>query len=289
MDDILERARKPRTPRDLLRFAHWAYYRWGPTLKPRHVARCAVAASRAALAARSYRLLDEQELVASRRSDTVFVFGTGRSLLDISAEEWARIGHEQTIAFGEFHRQQRVHVDYHLVNEVGDPGAYGASLRENPFYADTILVVQRGWLAYRGNEMIGRRLLPPGARVFRYRRVGRWDYAQPTTALRDGLAHGFNSSFDAVNLALLLGWRRVVLTGVDLYDRRYFHLGADETQPDSDRFAAGAEARFRGADHIVELYRRWRAHAESLGVELLVHNPRSLVAEALDVFSWEHA
>lgn len=287
MDERLARAQRPRTPRDVLRFAHWAFHRWGPPLRPAHVLRCAVAEARSAIGARSYRMLDASSLLETRRSETVFIFGTGRSLLDITPEEWSRIAKEQTIAFGEFHRQPRVRVDYHLVNEVGDPDDYSRSIAENPLYRGTVFVIQGGWLAYRGNDIVGRRLLPRDAPVFRYRRTGRWDFAMPTESLAQGLAHGFNSSFDAVNLALLLGWRRIILTGIDLYDRRYFHLGADETQPDPHLTVPEPDALFRGADAIVELYGRWRAYASGRGVELLVYNPRSLLAKSLDIFTWD--
>lgn len=182
-------AEQPLWPRRLLRRLHHAWYEWGPVLSPRHQARLANVAARNALNRRAYRELSATELRETRRSDTVFILGSGRSVLDITDDEWDRIAAEQTIAFGEFHRKRLVRVDYHLINEVAHPEAYTKSIRENPTYDDAIFVVQGGWMAYRGNELIGRRLLPRARRVYRYRRYARWQYADPSDSLRRGVVH----------------------------------------------------------------------------------------------------
>src|SRR5689334_17862866 len=50
----------------------------------------------------AYRELDEQGLVAARRSDTVFVFGSGYSLNSITPDEWAAIARHDTFGFTAF-------------------------------------------------------------------------------------------------------------------------------------------------------------------------------------------
>jgi hypothetical protein len=272
-------------PRRLLQKLHHGLYEWGPVLAPRHQVRLADVALRNALFRRAYRTLSEPELLATRRSDVAFVLGSGRSVLEVAPDEWERILGQQTIAFGSFHRKQLVRVDYHLVNEVADAEEYGRSIAANPLYRDTVFVVQGGWLAHRGNEIVGRRRLPTGSRVFRYRRVARWRYAPPSESFADGIVHGFNSSVDAANLALLMGWRTIVFLGVDLFDRQYFFLEAGESTPGSGE----ATQTFTGADHLIDLYRRWRALLEPRGVRLLVHNESSLLSQVLDTFSWDDA
>ena len=46
---------------------------------------------------------------------------------------------------------------------------------------------------------------------------------------------------------------------------------------------------FPTAADVVELFRRWHRLLEPDGVELAVYNPRSLLADALPVFSWSVA
>jgi hypothetical protein len=266
-------------------------------LKPREFREDGGAWLRDRLNRRRYRTLDERELLATRTSDTAFVFGSGRSVLEITPDEWERIAGCNTVTFSEFHRQSFVRADYHMVGEVADePGQdhvrglaeYAGRLRENPLYARTVLFLQEGWLARSSNELVGYRLLRPDARLFRYRRANRGVAAPPTRSFRNGLTHGWNSSISATNIALLLGFRRIVLAGVDLYDRGYFWLAPGERRDNLPSDDAVAES-FPTADGVVELFGHWRALLEPEGVELAVYNPRSLLAETLPVFAWSQA
>lgn len=254
-------------------------------LTPRNLARLAFLDARAHARSRRYRILSEAELLATRTSDTAFVFGSGRSLLDVSPDEWEAIGACNTISLREFPRQRWVRADYHVTSEVDFPDEYARRIRENPLYADTVFVVQEGLRAERGNELIARGLLPHGARVFRFRRTPPWRSGPPSRTIGDGLVHGPSSIFDATNLAYVLGFRRIVLAGVDLYDRGYFWLGEGE-QRGYEKPAAREAAGFIGADAIVALMASWRDVLERDGVELAVSNPRSLLAAHLPVFSF---
>jgi hypothetical protein len=255
-------------------------YAW---LAPRHLARLGVLYARDRAGRRHYRLLSDAELVATRTSDTAFVFGSGRSLVDVGDTEWEAIARFNTISLREFPRQAWVRADYHLTSEVDFLDEYAARLRENPRYAETVFVVQGGLLAQRGNELIGRRLLPPGARVYRFRRRSRGEAAPPSQSLAAGVVHGYSSIFDAVNLAYLLGFRRIVLAGVDLYNKEYFWLEPGETR-DYEKGDIRSSDAFAGARGIVDMMGDWHDVLARDGVTLFVHNPRSLLAERLPVF-----
>jgi hypothetical protein len=233
-----------------------------------------------------YRELSEAELLATRRSDTAFIFGSGSSLNAIRADEWRAIARCATVSFRDFPRQSFVRADYHLTGEVDSLDEYASRLRENPLYRDTVFVVQEGWRAFNGNNLLGRNLLPVGARVFRYTRTARGRQAPPTSAFRDGLVHGFGSVFPTTNFAYLMGFRRIVLAGVDLNDKRYFWLAPGELR-DVEKPGLTVESRFTGADDIVALMGLWRARLEREGVALSVLNPRSLLAGVLPVFTFD--
>jgi hypothetical protein len=260
-----------------------------------HVARAAARPSFAARAGRAYaseragrstyRVLAAAELLATRSADTAFVFGSGKSLLDIGPAEWELIAEQDTVSFSEFPRQRFVRADYHMIGEVVHPEAYAKRIRENPLYADTVFLVQRGALAEMSNVIVGRRLLPPHARIFRYRRLARGRYAPPSRSLDAGLVHAWNSSISATNFAVAMGYSRVVLTGVDLYDREYFWLPDGARRETIPEGSTPADL-FNMSRPVVELFANWRAVLEQEGVQLLVYNPRSLLAEVLPVFSW---
>lgn len=250
-------------------------------------------------ARRRYRLLGEEELPRSRRSDTVFVFGSGASLNEIAADEWDEIARHDTLGFNWWVHQRFVRTDYHLIRGIPDTdldpavwrpqvAEYFRLLRENPFFDRTIFLVHSGFRAINGNRAIGYRLLPERNRVFLWRsslRVG-----PPSRSFREGLVHGQSTIQECINFAYLLGWKRIVLAGVDLYDRRYFWLSPDETRSvDERRGADAAEPHVQAAMGLVATLAEWHAWLHASGVELEVHNSRSLLAEALPVYSGTRA
>jgi hypothetical protein len=241
-----------------------------------------------AIGRRRYRVLSEAELLATRTSDTAFVFGSGRSLVDISPEEWERIAACNTVSLREFPRQRFVRADYHMTGEVDDLDSYARRIRENPLYRDTIFLVQGGWFAESGNALVGRALLPPGSRIFRYSRTSRGLYSPPSRTFQEGFVHGYNSIVSATNFAILMGWRRIVLAGVDLYNKEYFWLPKGETRA-YEKPGIVASSLFTSHELTIEMLGRWRRELEPEGIQLLVYDPRSLLARELPVLSWDEA
>jgi len=252
-----------------------------------------------------YPTLDESQLRRRSRSETCFIFGSGQSLDEITAAEWQAISRHNTMAFNYFMRSRFVRVDIHLVGEIVSPdGAapsvwrpfireYGTLIEENPFYADTILGVQEGLRAYQSNRLVSSGVLRPGRELFRYRRIGRGEQRAPSAALSDGLVHGAGTLVGCVNLAVILGFREIVLAGVDLYDRRYFgghtelsmYSASDsDALAATDRFDQGqSEAPHLTANTMVRYLDDWRSRLAARGTTLSVYNPRSLLAQVLPV------
>lgn len=242
-----------------------------------------------------YRFLSEDELRASRTSNTVFIFGSGWSLNEIPAEHWRHFEEHQTIGLNEFVRQDFVRTDYHFVREISADDLRPASwrpvlewyfpqARENPHYRETTFVVQTGFNAINGNRAIGLGLLPPDRPIFLYR--SKPGQAEFSWSFDQGLAHPHSTLEDCVNFAVLAGWKRIVLVGVDLYDRRYFWLGRDETRPeDVTRGARFDTPHSRAGTGMIATLAEWRAMLEPEGFELWVYNPRSLLAEIMPVYT----
>jgi hypothetical protein len=242
----------------------------------------------------AYRHVSEQELRARRRSDTVFVFGSGASLNEIGDEEWALISAHDTFGFNWWVHQRFLRTDYHLVRGIADSdldpavwrpqlAEYFRLVRDNPLFDETLFLVHGGFRALTGNRALGLGYLPAGRPVFRWRtsiRVG-----PPSRSFREGLVHGQSTIQETINAAYLLGWRRIVLAGVDLYDRRYFWLAPDETRPlDRGRGATAADRHVQATMGLVDTLASWRTWLAREGVELEVLNPRSLLAGPLAVY-----
>jgi hypothetical protein len=203
----------------------------------------------------------------------------------VGAQEWERIARCDVISLREFPRQRWVPARFHITGEIDFVEEYAQRVRDNPLYDGAVHIVQEGWLAVAANELVGRRLLPANRPLFRFRRRSRSHYEAPGRSFRDGIVHGWNSITDAVNIAYLLGYRRIVLAGVDLYNKEYFWLEPGETRTyEKEGIVAGQP--FTSHEQTIDLMARWRAELMRDGVSLEVYNPRSLLAGPLPVFSW---
>jgi hypothetical protein len=257
---------------------------------------------------RRYVVLDEAKARAARRSDRVFIFGSGASMNDIPDEEWTAMAQHDTFGFNAFYNQRWVRVDFHLIRG----GTYGAlfpvararELRQeldgNPLYADTVFVLQEEYLGHYANFIVGRGVLPRGQRLLRYRTL--FGTGPASRRLADGIRHAPGTLMDAVNVAYCLGWKEIVLVGVDLYDSRYFWLPPDQTltyTADGTNVVPGTVNTMRGntaqdthntvRGGVIDVMAEWRRQLDEDGVRLSVYNPRSLLAGTLPVFEWAEA
>jgi hypothetical protein len=242
---------------------------------------------------RAYAFLSEDELRRTRRSDTAFIFGSGASLNELTSDEWEDFERHDTIGFNWFVRQEFVRCDYQLIRGIPDTDlsrqVWEPQVREyfqlacdNPRFARTIYLVQTGFRATNGNRAIGYRLLPASNPVFLWRT--RTDRDAAGASFTEGLTHGVSTLQETVNFAYVLGWRRIVLVGVDLYDRRYFWLPGDRARPvDEQRGAEAGDT--HSASGVIDRLGVWRERFAEDGVELLVYRSESLLSRVLPVYA----
>lgn len=271
----------------------------------RHKAVRAVLWAQDRLAARRYEELRPEEVAQRRRSDTVFVFGSGYSLNELTPAEWRHISEHDVFGFSGFIYQRWVRVDFHLIRSwtffrerarlLQQAVVYAGYLRDNPFFANSVLFLQREFSAEFSNMFTAARLLNPGTRVCRYHAAHRVD-DMPSQRWSDGVMRDLGTLATAVNVAYLLGWKKIVLVGVDLYDSRYFWgpptatLQADDTgdyrkvTEDTDRGVPWHQPHNTTQYGVIDIFRQWAALFESRGVQLTVYNPRSLLAGPLRVY-----
>ncbi len=273
---------------------------------------CAYAWASNRLAAGRYHALDVETVYGRKKSDTIFVFGSGYSVNDITSEQWAVICQHDTLGFNWFMRQDFIPLDYHLGRELHRPRlgrrasraiiAEYADLLEKSVHQATTLILQGGWSAAGMNMVVGSRRLTRGRALYRFRNT---PPPGPSHSLQRGLVHQLGTLSDAVNFAYLGGWRHIVLVGVDLYDHRYFWLPPDELREDyakhimytlqekgPDQTTRTVKRRPRLDDvhstarnGIVDLMADWDARMPHS--TLWVLNPRSLLAEVLPAYEIE--
>jgi hypothetical protein len=248
---------------------------------------------------RRYDALTEDGLRATRRSDRVFIFGSGYSINAITAAEWEEIGAHDTFSFNYFPHQRFVRADYHMIGELvtgndlrrseWEPALreYARLVAENPLYERTVVLLQAGWSAFQSNRMVALELLRPGTRIFRYRRTARGVYRPPSSSFAEGLVHGAATLVGCVNFAVLMGWREIVLAGVDLADSRYFWLPYDATRADMVGVVPHDQP-YPMVQPLIAHLAQWVPLLGARGIRLSVYNPRSLLAAVMPVFRGGH-
>lgn len=238
-----------------------------------------------------------EALDLKRKSDTIFVFGSGYSVLDISEAEWDFISQHNTLSFNWFIYQQFVPVDYHVVRETYSyvktlkdlkraVRHYAETLVGNPNYDDTVLFIQKGKAATSGNCMIADGLVPPGRTISRFVTKSRGTYEPPSKDPdSEGLVHGPGTLIDSLNLAIYGGWKDIVLVGVDLYDRRYFWLGRDESNGGRDAEQGVDVVHNTTKNGVIDHVAKWHRLLAAEGRGISVYNPKSLLADEVPVYS----
>lgn len=250
-----------------------------------------------------YQKLGETEMLASKTSDTVFVFGCGYSLNDITKEEWKHITSHDTVGFNGFVYEKWINVRYHLIKGWNE-GSFGTAkvqaeefmevLSNNPLYDDTIFFIQDEHYAEFCNTLVGERYLPEGTKYYPYTTIR--GEGPPTTALSEGLRFFSGTLSIALNTAICMQWKHIVLTGIDLYDNRYFWLAEDETigvdyesgrrfpHKENDRGIRYDQTHSTVANGVVDLVGGWKDFLDERGIALSVYNPKSLLTQILPVY-----
>jgi hypothetical protein len=80
-----------------------------------------------------------------------------------------------------------------------------------------------------------------------------------------------------------MGWRQIVLVGIDLYDKRYFWLPPNEMRT-YEKSNMTLTSSFICSEKIISMLGSWGKELKSKGIELTVFNPKSLLADVLPKF-----
>lgn len=242
---------------------------------------------------RYYQYLNEKQVFEIKKSDTIFIFGSGFSIRDIQKEEWQFFENHNTLSFNWFIYQKFCQMDYHLVRETYAAANtyerilkvcthYADIIKNNSFYSNTALLIQKGWKASAGNIMLGNKLLKKDSRIYRFNTTTRGGNALPSDQLSKGLAHAIGTLCDAVNFAIIGGWKNIVLVGVDLYDMRYFWLG--ENEHNAGRGSSVSEKHNTAKNGVILLMERWQEFVGPDNHQMYVYNPKSLLNTVLPIY-----
>lgn len=249
----------------------------------------------------NWDLLDINEI--KRTSETVFVMGSGYSINSIDKSEWINFKKQgEILSFNLFFKGQFVPIDYQIVRELGRRITHSPLIHKmrkrldecysemvtNPCFSDAKYFVLNDPKAANINLSLY------SLNVFNGTEICFFENLQDETIQGEKIGlpskditkipHNGATLFDAINIAYILGYKKIVLVGVDLYDRRYFWLNEDETlQGDKDRGASHKDIHAT-SNFVLKTMDKWNEYLESEGVELYVYNPKSLLNGVLPLY-----
>ena len=229
-----------------------------------------------------------------KKSNTIFIFGSGWSINEITRKNWSQMSKHNTLSFNWFIYQSFINIDFHLIrgtfyhvkkwdDALKVNQLYSDIISSNKFYSDTNFFIQEGKTALAGNMILGEKMLPHKYNISRFKTKSRVIHENPSENFYDGLVHGASTLVDTINLAILGGWKKIVLVGVDLYDTSYFWLKKNNighyTRNDNPK-----KIHSTAQNGVIEHITKWNEILKKQKKEIFVYNKYSLLAKNIKVF-----
>ena len=105
-------------------------------------------------------------------------------------------------------------------------------------------------------------------------------------SISDGITRKAGAIGGGISLARIVGWKKIVLIGVDLYDSRYFWLKEDEIR-NKNQVSSTSQQHPTVSRNLQSIVKIWSEKLADEGYKLEVYNPRSLLISILPQFKWE--
>ena len=234
-----------------------------------------------------------------RSKETAFIMGSGYSINSISEQEWSyfrKIG--DIFGFNYFFKGKFVPITFHIVREMGKFSSilkskricecYCKEMLNNPYYKNTIFFVlyDNKTPATTFWSVFFLKLFKRKSICFYKNSHNRVAMSPPANDI-GGISHCGATLFDVTNIAYLLGYKEIVLVGVDLYDRRYFWLEENESRQEDLKRGASYNNIHNTAKVVLRGMNIWKEYLEKNGVKIYVYNPRSLLHGILPLYKFE--
>lgn len=176
-----------------------------------------------------------ETLRSKKKSDQLFIFGGGASIASYTEGDWEKIKSKDTMAVNDSIILPIIPDFYFLEAGCRDSLIYNLFQRESDLQNTAILYRQDSVFAYfrkqvplslKKNIYLYSHMTPRFASEYRMKYYYRKAYEQNLhlDAIHSGLLiDGFSSIVRAIHFGVLLGYKEIILCGVDLNNGRYFY------------------------------------------------------------------
>ena len=208
------------------------------------------------------------------------------------------------LSFNYFFKGRFVPIKYHICGETGAPNyglilmnskykknikSYYGELFSNLYYKDTLYFLRYKIDFTKAPVPIALWALL-FLKAFKNKHVCPYRIVIPKDAISEpsdniySLTHCGATLSDAVNISYILGYKKIVMVGIDLYDRGYFWLERNETREDDFKSGKTYSDIHDTADNMIRSMDIWNKYLNKKGVRLYIYNPRSLLNKILPVY-----
>lgn len=229
-----------------------------------------------------------------KSSDIAFIMGSGFSINEIKKEEWKNIKKSGDIfAFNYFFRGNFVPIDFHVIREVEHSNTviksksvkyYFNEILNNSCYKNTIFFIIDDIKSSPVNWSIFYKKLFKNRKICFYKNLANRNLIRAPSRDINNIPHCGATLFDTINLCYILGYKEVVLVGVDLYDRRYFWLKENESREIDLKRGSTYKDTHNTKNLVIETIRIWNKYLKENNLQLYVYNPKSLLKEVIPIY-----
>ncbi|MDA9232372.1 hypothetical protein N9O63_00990 [Candidatus Pelagibacter sp.] len=237
-----------------------------------------------------------RDLKKLKKSDVLFIFGSGHSLNKIKPGEWKKINNFDTLGFNNTIFLKKINFTFHINRETIDMSTKNLKIQtdqigKNRFLKKTIIIFPKGVTATYTNKIFANKL-------FNFKNNFSFFYTNkistfPNLGLDSGLIHKQGTLTDALSLGYYLNYKKIIIAGVDLYDRGYFFLKKKQTaniygKPVViDRDGKKHDDLHSTAENgIIDLIGEWSKFFKKKNINIYIFNKKSLLKKYLKVFKF---
>jgi len=246
----------------------------------------------------------------SPKKNRLYIFGSGWSLNEISKKEWASIEKSgDTMGFNAFYKSIFVRLDYFIIREWAEHyqlmqfvkryRSVFSSIFNFPEYDKILTEIRNNQCMTKTKYIchIDRKSGPSiiwlllnkhkenmlGYYTNMYDRATTW----PVSETSRNIPHGNSTLFDAINLGYIMGYKEIVLVGVDLYDSAYFYQSKSKSREFDLQRGHTVKDKHKTSSELIDTIPQWNKFLKEKGVVLSVYNPKSLLNQVLPLFKYK--
>lgn len=221
-----------------------------------------------------------------KKSDTIVIFGAGRSLTELKDKDWNHLKQFDMIGFNLFIMQKWVSPTFMIVGDIRPEKTTGFYVKSvsgayqkyvdflNDRYKDTLFIVRNDQL----------KKLPEKFKKYKYTVVSKNNNAKVYGRTGFDQMH-FNKStlFSALDWVIKMKYSNVIFAGVDLYDYRFFWLDKNDLRVPGtpEEKPSWAKRRVNKKHPIVkktlEFLKSQKKYLSSTGIKFYSYNHKSLI------------